>query len=188
MTNRGRPPTPSVRRIAEWWIAHGELERVRHLGVNAVATCWACSYTAIGFTPERAHIVAHSAGGSSVPSNLLLLCSRCHREQPDGAPRSIQIMWAQNHQNCWETAARESQSVLESIRATGATDADLAAFLAERPDFIVAAQQRAAAAPHRSNAVATLKWSIVAEFTDWKARHRPPADDRGQVQMPWVAA
>lgn len=46
-----------------------------------------------GGLPERAHILSHAAGGSNEPNNLLLLCSVCHREQPDGAPRDAQLKW-----------------------------------------------------------------------------------------------
>ena len=33
---------------------------------------------------ERAHIIPHSKGGESIPSNLVLLCKDCHKENPDG--------------------------------------------------------------------------------------------------------
>jgi YD repeat-containing protein len=46
---------------------------------------------------ERAHIVARQFGGADTPDNILLLCSACHREQPDVPNRDAVIDWVNNH-------------------------------------------------------------------------------------------
>ena len=42
---------------------------------------------------ERAHIVPHSKGGESIPSNLVLLCKDCHKENPDGKSEAFFWRW-----------------------------------------------------------------------------------------------
>ena len=42
---------------------------------------------------ERAHIIPHSLGGASVPSNYLLLCKRCHSESPDTTSLAMMQYW-----------------------------------------------------------------------------------------------
>lgn len=42
---------------------------------------------------ERAHIVPEALGGPSVPSNLVLLCARCHMEAPNTPDRQYMLDW-----------------------------------------------------------------------------------------------
>ena len=42
---------------------------------------------------ERAHIIPHSKGGESTPSNLVLLCKDCHKENPDGISEEFFWRW-----------------------------------------------------------------------------------------------
>jgi hypothetical protein len=69
---------------------------------DALYSCWACGFSKVedyGEEPktERAHIIAHSVGGTNDPSNYLLLCHACHREHPDGATFEEQVEWLENH-------------------------------------------------------------------------------------------
>lgn len=87
-----RRPSPPSR----WKIAHHHQELLLLLGIDirlATVACWACGalYQTLGL--ERAHIDAYSKGGSNHPSNYFLLCSLCHREQPDGADKAFQVAW-----------------------------------------------------------------------------------------------
>lgn len=61
------------------------------LGVDAAEAherCWRCGCRR---TLERCHIVPASLGGSAEPSNLVLLCRRCHLENPNVT--DPEIMW-----------------------------------------------------------------------------------------------
>src|SRR5262249_7661154 len=62
------------------------------LGVDwseAEERCWRCGYKS---SLQKCHIVPDSLGGAARPSNLVLLCCRCHREAPNVAdPR---FMWS----------------------------------------------------------------------------------------------
>lgn len=68
--------------------------------------CWGCGVT--HRTLERAHIIPASAGGSSYAGNFFLLCSPCHRAQPDAASEAAQTRWLIERQS-------ELQATLERI-------------------------------------------------------------------------
>jgi hypothetical protein len=74
--------------------------------------CWGCSLPIKVETPdllrnrdfktiwnrtsgylERCHIVPRSLGGSNEPSNLFLLCPKCHRASPDTEDPNIFLEW-----------------------------------------------------------------------------------------------
>jgi hypothetical protein len=82
-------------------------------------TCWACGQTG-GARPHRAHIVPHSTGGTNVPSNYLLLCERCHREQPDAQPRPMQLEWLRDHEPVAMRHARANEQMLAALQREAA--------------------------------------------------------------------
>ena len=45
---------------------------------------------------EGAHIVPHSKGGESIPSNIVLLCRDCHRDNPDSLNETFFWKWLCN--------------------------------------------------------------------------------------------
>lgn len=55
---------------------------------EAESHCWRCGYER---NLERCHIVPDSLGGKDEPSNLVLLCKRCHAEGPNVT--DPEIMW-----------------------------------------------------------------------------------------------
>lgn len=52
--------------------------------------CWRCGYKS---ALQRCHIVPNSLGGEDTPSNLVLLCGRCHREAPNIADPKYMWIW-----------------------------------------------------------------------------------------------
>jgi hypothetical protein len=56
--------------------------------------CWRCSRKT---SLERCHIVPHSRGGLDTPDNLILLCSRCHREAPNVSDPSFIWTWLRRY-------------------------------------------------------------------------------------------
>ena len=50
--------------------------------------CWQCGCKR-GL--QRCHIVPHALGGEDAPSNLVLLCGRCHLDNPNVA--DTEVMW-----------------------------------------------------------------------------------------------
>lgn len=78
----------SIQDIVNYW---SKRESECGLGVDwaeAHERCWRCGYKS---SLERCHIIPRALGGSDEPSNLVLLCSRCHLEAPNiNDPR---FMW-----------------------------------------------------------------------------------------------
>lgn len=52
--------------------------------------CWRCGHQT---KLERCHIIPRSLGGPDHPSNIVLLCSHCHREAPNVADPEFMWFW-----------------------------------------------------------------------------------------------
>jgi len=100
-----RGSMPSRQKIANYWTDEDGQERIRQIKESfkidvtkllhierEIAHCWACNKTLRGGSKgyktrdlglHRCHIVPHSLGGSTHPSNLLLMCEPCHAVSPD---------------------------------------------------------------------------------------------------------
>lgn len=87
MNKRAPIKTPISEVIAYWE------KRVDECGLSvdwaeADSHCWRCGHEK---DLERCHIVPDSLGGKDEPSNLVLLCKRCHAEGPNVI--DPEIMW-----------------------------------------------------------------------------------------------
>lgn len=77
----------------QWEIVDYWFSRVDECGLSVDASeaherCWRCGYK---IKLERCHIIPHSLGGEDIASNLVLLCHRCHLENPNVT--DPEIMW-----------------------------------------------------------------------------------------------
>lgn len=78
------------REIVDYWTSR---ESECGLGVDwaeADERCWRCGYKSV---LHGCHIVPDSLGGPNAPSNLVLLCGRCHREGPNVADARFMWIW-----------------------------------------------------------------------------------------------
>ncbi|VUX10777.1 HNH endonuclease [Streptococcus constellatus] len=57
--------------------------------------CWRCAHKT---RLERCHIIPYSLGGGDSPSNLVLLCKRCHLENPNVVDPEIMWYWLKAYQ------------------------------------------------------------------------------------------
>ena len=79
-SNKRKKIQTSKKDIVEYWetrVYEG------HLSVDfaeAYDRCWRCGCECV---LHRCHIIPHSLGGGEEPSNMVLLCNRCHREAPN---------------------------------------------------------------------------------------------------------
>jgi len=81
-------PKTKHKDIVDYWLP---LKDECELGVDwseAHERCWRCGYKS---SLHRCHIVPDSLEGVDHPSNLILLCGRCHREAPNHT--NPQYMW-----------------------------------------------------------------------------------------------
>lgn len=80
----------SYQEIVDYWVAR---ESECGLAVDwseAQERCWRCGYKS---RLQKCHIVPKSLGGKNDPSNLVLLCGRCHREAPNIADSRFMWIW-----------------------------------------------------------------------------------------------
>ena len=78
----------TVQESIDYWSRH-----VNECGLSvdwseAETHCWRCGCKR---NLERCHIVPHALGGKDEPSNIVLLCHRCHAEGPN--VNDPEIMW-----------------------------------------------------------------------------------------------
>lgn len=74
--------------IVDYWFSKVDEWVLSVDASEAHERCWRCGYKR---TLERCHIIPASLGGRYEPSNLVLLCRRCHLENPNVA--DSEIMW-----------------------------------------------------------------------------------------------
>lgn len=109
LPGQSRHATPGVTAIVQ---ANADL--LASLDVDDPAhSCWACG--AAVKTPTRAHIVAHSQGGTYHPSNFFLLCDFCHFDQPDTCSREVQLAWLKSHPSQIERIAKDAIPICREV-------------------------------------------------------------------------
>jgi len=80
----------SCQEIADYWAARGSECGLAVDWAEAKERCWRCGYKS---RLQKCHIVPKSLGGKNDPSNLVLLCGRCHREAPNIADSRFMWIW-----------------------------------------------------------------------------------------------
>ena len=76
--------------ICDYWFSRIDESEFSVDASEASERCWRCGYKR---NLERCHIIPKSLGGKDVPSNYVLLCRRCHLENPNVADPDIMWDW-----------------------------------------------------------------------------------------------
>ena len=144
MTEKRKTP-PRHKKIIEYWLSDEGLMRYReHVGKgcrldfigNLMMSdnfrsiepfCFACKDMKAHRSKswghfDRAHIIPHMLGGSNNPSNFIILCHKCHLENPNTKYEDIYFTWlgsVKNHNLKW------SEDLLKSLRLFGISDEEL---------------------------------------------------------------
>lgn len=90
---------PTLNQVAEFWAGTTEFDFSYD-----DPSCFACGYSRKnwkrwnGTRLQRAHIIAEYLGGAEEPSNIVLLCARCHRDAPMTNRRSVMMSWIRNRE------------------------------------------------------------------------------------------
>ena len=77
-----RSKIPSRDAIKKWWAEHesafvlNKFDSIEEFVEEEY--CWACGFTS-DYTLERCHVIPVLTGGTNEFSNLVLMCSTCHR-------------------------------------------------------------------------------------------------------------
>lgn len=64
---------------------------------------------------RRCHVVPHALGGSADPSNLVLLCKRCHEAAPDVIDAAIMWEWIRERELDGDRNVRERTEAVDSL-------------------------------------------------------------------------
>lgn len=70
----------SKEEIYEYWFSRIDESDLSVDASEALERCWRCGSKR---SLERCHIIPRSLGGEDIPSNYVLLCKRCHLENPN---------------------------------------------------------------------------------------------------------
>lgn len=84
------PNKTSYKEIVDYWANNEDECGLAVDWADAYKRCWRCGYQS---KLERCHIIPHSLGGLDKPSNLVLLCGRCHREAPNVVDPRFMWIW-----------------------------------------------------------------------------------------------
>src|SRR5277367_3584541 len=90
-------PTPDIshKAIVDYWARREDECGLSVDWSEAEERCWRCGYKS---RLQKSHIIPESQHGPSIPSNLVLLCGRCHREAPNVA--DLRFMWIWLRASC----------------------------------------------------------------------------------------
>ena len=145
--------------------------------------CWACG---VGRDAKRrselkltrCHIARYQPNEAECPENYILLCDRCHREQPDAMPKEVIRYWLETRESERDYNKRIADTLLAACKLlerdfgsfamdvgwrTLAGDGDFTNSL--KSCYIRYAEQSAGA--HSTNQMANGRWAVVAELHKW---------------------
>lgn len=87
--------------IVAYWSGHVDESDLSVDIKEAHERCWRCGCKR---RLQRCHIVPDSLGGQDEPSNFVLLCARCHLENPNVADPDIMWDWLKAYKTiCYDT-------------------------------------------------------------------------------------
>lgn len=88
MASNREPIKTTIQEIVDYWFARIDESQLSVDKAEAHERCWR---SGCHRNLQRCHIIPDSLGGKDEPSNLVLLCRRCHADGPNVS--DPQIMW-----------------------------------------------------------------------------------------------
>lgn len=83
-----KPIRTTIPEIVDYWAGYASESGLSVDFAEAHERCWRCGCRR---SLERCHIVPDSLGGEDTPSNFVILCKRCHLDNPNVA--DPEVMW-----------------------------------------------------------------------------------------------
>jgi hypothetical protein len=140
-----RKTRPRHKKIIEYWLSDDGLKRYREhvdkgcrldfIGRLIIPDdfksiepfCFACKDMKANRSKgwghfDRAHIIPKMLGGSNDPSNFIMLCQKCHLENPNTKHEDIYFIWlgsVKNHNLKW------SEDLVNAFKLFGLSDEEL---------------------------------------------------------------
>ena len=132
MSERTRIKT-TEKEIVEYWGRRIDESDLSVDFAEAHERCWRCGCKR---RLERCHIVPASLGGEDVPSNFVLLCKRCHLDNPNVADAEIMWDWLRAYKVSfydlfWQVQGMKEYEKIysvpfsEELQSRGLTDKDI---------------------------------------------------------------
>ena len=92
---KNRKPMKTTREEAiDYWVKYQDESGLSVDWAEAKERCWRCGCER---NLQRCHIVPHALGGKDEPSNIVLLCERCHADGPNVADPEIMWDWIRSY-------------------------------------------------------------------------------------------
>jgi hypothetical protein len=135
----------SINEIVKYWEIRIDESHLSIDFAEAAERCWRCAYKS---KLHRCHIIPDSLGGEDTPSNLILLCRRCHVETPNINDKEFFWDWlkaqkATFYDTYWilrgmqEYSKIYKEEITESmLRLNNLTHEAFSAFLKEQTNFV----------------------------------------------------
>lgn len=143
MSNRKSIKT-TAEEIVEYWGNKIDESEFSIDFAEARQRCWRCAYET---KLDRCHIIPDSLGGEDTPSNLVLLCRRCHMEAPNIRDKDFFWEWlkaqkAVFYDTYWTIRGMKEyreiykEKIEESMLRLNAKPEELQQYLKDQKDFV----------------------------------------------------
>ncbi|MEG6523623.1 HNH endonuclease [Desulfotomaculum sp. 1211_IL3151] len=102
----------SIEEIVDYWFSIVDKCDLSVDAAEAYERCWRCGCEK---SLERCHIIPEPLGGGDKPSNLVLLCHRCHLENPNVSDPEIMWDWLRAdgtsfYDTFWTSVSKQSNN------------------------------------------------------------------------------
>lgn len=108
----------TIEEIVTYWSEHEDESGLSVDFSEAHERCWRCGYKR---KLERCHIVPASRGGEDKPSNFVLLCKKCHKENPNITDSKIMWDWLRAYAVPFYNTFRINMGIIEYEKIYGVT-------------------------------------------------------------------
>jgi hypothetical protein len=156
--------------------------------------CWACGESPPvrekQYRPYRCHIEQYLPERTDQPDNFILLCDRCHREQPDALTKEVLKYWLATRESKIKYDERIVAPIMASYKLLKKEFGDLLVNVAEKEllvadinagcdSWIEQYRQNRSAGQGSGNRNANIVWVWFAEFYKWFVANK----DRLELEM-----
>lgn len=94
MGKNRKPMKTTLEEAIDYWVKYQDESGLSVDWAEAKERCWRCGCER---NLQRCHIVPHALGGKDEPSNIVLLCERCHADGPNVADPEIMWDWIRSY-------------------------------------------------------------------------------------------
>ena len=141
--NQSKVIKTTLEQIINYWVIRIDESELSIDFSEANERCWRCAYKS---KLDRCHIIPASLGGLDDPSNLVLLCRRCHVEAPNIKDKNFFWDWLKAskvsfYDTYWTIRGMQEYEFIyketfeKSVLRLGIKQGDFDKFLEEKTDF-----------------------------------------------------